>query len=199
MNLRNWDDLYKKIGPLRYQSSESDCVPTTLVNGLTVLFERRLNPKLLQLIWGLSLDREHETGTGWVCCDVLSNLLTKWFQRAYEDEYEKKQLPFTSRIIEGDSVHLGRSNPILRCLNSGGVVCLSTADHYYLIVGVDEDEGFLVFDCWWDQMKTPNRLKKLGSYKGLVNTRWTRVQLQKILGKYRWVHLLSKTGGSKAP
>jgi hypothetical protein len=195
MNLRNWDDLYKKIGPLRYQSSESDCVPTTLVNGLTVLFERRLNPKLLQLIWGLSLDREHMTGTGWVCCDVLSDLLTKWFQRAHEDGYEKKQLPFTSRIIEGHSVDL---NEILPCLNSGGVVCLSTADHYYLILGVDENQNFLVFDCWWSKTKTLKQLVKLGSYKGLVNTLWNRKQLQNILPKYRWVHLLSKTGGSNA-
>ena len=152
--MRDWESLYKKIGPLRYESSTSDCVPTTVINGLNVLFERHLHPKLLHLIWSLSMDREKKVGTGWVCCDVLSNLLSKWFERAHEDGYEKAQLPFTSKIIEGESVHLGKSNPILRCLNNGGVACLSTADHYYLILGVEND-NFLLFDCWWHKSKTP--------------------------------------------
>ena len=194
--MRNWEALYKKIGPLRYQSSTSDCVPTTLINGLTVLLERQIEPRLLQLIWALSLDRE-KVGTGWVCCDVLSNLLSKWFDRAHEDGYEKAALPFTSKIIEGNSVHLRKGNPILRCLNSDGVACLSTAEHYYLILGVENDK-FLLFDCWWDKSNTPKRLQELGAYKGLVNTTWSREDLENILTDFKWVHLLSKKGSVDA-
>jgi hypothetical protein len=184
-----WESLYKKIGPLRYQSSTHDCVPTTVINALTVLFERQLHPKLLHLIWSLSMDGDK--GTGWVCCDVLSTLLSKWFERAHQDGYEKEKLPFTSKIIEDESVHLGKSNQILRCLNSGGVACLSTATHYYLILGV-EDDNFLLFDCCWHKSKTPKQLKELDSYKGLVNTRWSRGKLEDDLSNFKWVHLLCK-------
>ena len=193
--MRDWKFLYKKIGPLRYQASLSDCVPTTIINGLTVLLERRLHPKLHQLIWSLAVDREGLLGTGWVCCDTLSSLLTKWFERAHQDSYETEALPFTSKIIEGDAVHLRRSNALLRCLNGGGVACLTTgreSDHYSLLLGY-ENETFLGFDSWWDEKSTPKRLKTLPSYKGLVNITWTRDELQAEVERSRWVHLLSKS------
>lgn len=201
--MRNWENLYKKIGPLRYQSAESDCVPTTIVNGLTVLLERKLHPKLLQLIWALSLDQGgQDAGTGWVCCDVLSNLLTKWFERAHEDGYESKPLPYESRVIEGDAVRKRNviRNHIVPCLESDGVVCLHTSSHYYLILGI-ENGTFMVFDCWWNDFETPKRLKGFGSYMGLVNTKWARKELKGCLvdSGYIWVHLLSKTGKSGAP
>lgn len=192
--MRDWERLYKTIGPLRYQASSSDCVPTTIINGLAVLLERRLHPRLNQLIWSVAVDREGLLGTGWVCCDTLSSLLTKWFERAHQDGYEDAALPFTSRILEGEAVHLGKSNPLLRCLNGGGVACLSTgrkSDHYSLLLDV-EDDRFLGFDCWWDEKATPKRLNDLSSYKGMVNITWSREQLQEEIERSRWVHLLGR-------
>lgn len=196
--MRDWENLYKKIGPLRYQASLSDCVPTTIINGLAVLLEGHLHPKLHSLIGSLSADGLQ--GTGWVCCDTLSCLLTKWFERAHQDGYyqkgfEKKALPFSSKIIEGKAVHLGKSNPLLRCINGGGVACLTTghkSDHYSLLLGV-EDGHFLGFDCWWDDKGTPKRLENLASYRGLVNVTWSREELQKELERSPWVHLLGKS------
>ena len=191
-----WGRLFAKIGPLRYQSSTSDCVPTTLLNGLSVLLERPLHPTLLKLVWSLSVDQET---TGWVCCDALSSLLTKWFERAHQDKYESiSKLRYTSRIIEGTAVNLGPNNLLDQCLRKQGIACLSIgqeSDHYVLILGF-ENEKYLGFNCLWDRDKTPQQVEKLASYKGLVNITWTRKELEKIIPKprnvgLRWMHLLA--------
>ena len=191
-----WERLYNKIGPLRYQSSTGDCVPTTIVNGLSVLVKRPLHPTLLKLIWSLSVDQEV---TGWVCCDTLSSLLAKWFERAHKDNYEKgSKLRYTSRIIEGVAVHLGPNNLLDHCLKNQGVACMSIgkeSDHYVLILGFENDR-YLGFNCLWDENKTPQQLENLASYKGLVNITWSRKELEKIIPNpsdvaLRWMHLLT--------
>lgn len=191
-----WERLYNKIGPLRYQSSTGDCVPTTIVNGLSVLVKRPLHPTLLKLIWSLSVDQEV---TGWVCCDTLSSLLAKWFERAHKYNYEKgSELSYTSRIIEGEAVHLGPRNLLDQCLRKQGVACMSigkSSNHYVLILGFENDR-YLGFNCLWDENKTPQRLENLASYKGLVNIIWSRKELEKIIPNpsdvaLRWMHLLT--------
>lgn len=192
--MRDWNHLYQKIGPLRYQASTSDCVPTTIINGLTVLFESRIHPKLHQLIWALAGDQDKHGGTGWVCCDTLSVLLSKWFQRAHQDYRADGPLPFTSEIVEGPSVNLDGRGKLLRCLAGGGVACLVTgknADHYTLLIGI-EDDCFLGFDSWWNGKKTTKRLEEFASYKGMANIRWTRAELEKELQQSGWVHLLGR-------
>jgi hypothetical protein len=181
-----------KIGPLRYQASTSDCVPTTIINGVSILLEAPLHPKLHQLIWALAGDHKNG-GTGWVCCDTLAALLSRWFQRAHQDERAGESLPFTSEIIEGDSINLKRGGKLLRCLSSGGVACLATgknADHYALLIGTDEDY-FLGFDSWWDK-KTAKRLEAFVTYKGMVNIKWNRTELETELQQSSWVHLLGR-------
>lgn len=192
-----WGRLYEKIGPLRYQSSTSDCVPTTLLNGLSVLLERPLHRTLVKLVWSLSVDQQT---TGWVCCDTLSNLLTNWFERAHLDHEDEtsSMLRFTSRIVEGEAVHLGRNNLLDQCLRKKGVACLSIgqeSDHYVLILGL-ENEQYLGFNCLWDKNKTPQQVEYFATYKGLVNITWSREELEKIIPKpkyigLRWMHLLA--------
>jgi hypothetical protein len=191
-----WQRLYEKIGPLRYQSSEGDCVPTTLLNGLSVLLERPLHPTLLKLVWSLSVDQRT---TGWVCCDALSSLLTKWFERAHQDKYETlSKLRYTSRIVEGAEVHLGPNNLLDQCLRKQGIACISIGEesnHYVLILGF-ENEQYLGFNCLWDGKRTLQRLENLASYKGLVNITWTREELEEVITEpqkvgWRWMHLLA--------
>lgn len=189
-----WERLYNKIGPLRYQSSTGDCVPTTIVNGLSVLVKRPLHPTLLKLIWSLSVDQEV---TGWVCCDTLSSLLAKWFERAHKDNYEKRsELRYSSRIIEGTAVHLGPKNLLDQCLKNQGVACISVgtkSDHYVLILGI-ENEQYLGFNCLWEGTETVERIKNLDQYKGLVNITWSKIELEKMIRKQneekRWIQLI---------
>ena len=195
--MRDWNHLQEKIGPLRYQASKSDCVPTTIINGLAILLESKLHPKLHQLIWALAGDQDKLGGTGWVCCDTLSVLLSKWFQRAHQDNRADGPLPFTSEIIEGPDVNLGKTGKLFRCLSGGGVACLVTgknANHYSLLIGLEGDI-FLGFDCWWDEKKTARHLEKFAAYKGIVNIKWTREELEKELQQSGWVHLLGKADG----
>lgn len=196
--MRDWKQLCKKIGPLRYQSSDSDCVPTTVINGLNVLLQRQIHPKLLHLIWSISLDREEKIGTGFVCCDLLPDLLQKWFELAPEDGYEpnlNESVSYGSRILKGSAVHIGQRNPIVHCLNGGGVGILLVADHYYLIVGF-EAEKFLLFDCLWNKDEHMPELqvqKDLAQqYWGIVNAVWTREKMETELSKDKWVHLLER-------
>ena len=188
--MRDWKRLYKRIGPLRYQASESDCVPTTVVNGLIVVMETQLKPRLLQLVWNVSIDSK--AGTGCVGSQVISDVLNAWFSRARDDGYEKSRLPFKSEIVEGGKVHLDRNNPIGRCLNGGGVVCITTKNgtHYSLILA--EDNGkYMLFDPWW----SPSRSKDdFLDYHGLVNQVWDRDRLLDELKKpnNKWIHLISK-------
>jgi hypothetical protein len=195
VTMDKWTRLYQKIGPLRYQSSTGDCVPTTLLNALSVLLQRPLHPTLLKLIWALSVDTDV---TGWVCCDSLSSLLTKWFERAHKDDYETRKLPFTSRIIEGSDVHLGSRNLLDKCLQRQGVACMSIgkeSEHYVLILGFENDR-YLGFNCLWDKESTPQNLTDLASYKGLVNATWSRQELEDLIPRsrnvgLRWMHLLA--------
>lgn len=192
--MRNWEELYQKIGPLRYQASTSDCVPTTIINGLAVLLGRHIHPKLHQLIWALAGDQDRHGGTGWVCCDTLSVLLSKWFQRAHEDGREKEPLPFSSQVIEGDLVNLKENGALMRCMKGGGVACLTTgknADHYALLIGIEGDV-FIGFDSWWEGKKTARRIEEFASYKGIINMKWTREELAQVLHNSGWVHLLGR-------
>jgi len=191
--MRDWNDLYQKIGPLRYQASTSDCVPTTIINGLSILLEGPLPPKLHQLIWALAGDQDKNGGTGWVCCDTLAALLSRWFQRAHQDKRAPESLPFTSEIIE-NAINLKPGGKLLRCLSGGGVACLTTgknADHYTLLIGTEGDY-FLGFDSWWDK-KTSKRVDAFAPYKGMVNIKWSRGELEDELQRCNWVHLLGRS------
>lgn len=191
--MRDWNDLYQKIGPLRYQASASDCVPTTLINGLTILLEERLHPKLHQLIWALAGDQDKNGGTGWVCCETLSVLLNTWFERAHQDKRASGPLPFSSQIIEGKSVNLKKDGELLRCLSNNGVACLVSgkkSDHYSLLIGTEND-CFVGFDSWWNGKKTAKRLESMAEYKGMINLIWTRDELETELKQGGWVHLLA--------
>jgi hypothetical protein len=123
---------------------------------------------------------------------VISDVLNAWFSRARDDGYEKNRLPFKSEIVEGGKVHLDRNNPIGRCLNGGGVVCITTKNgrHYSLILA--EDNGkYMLFDPWW----TPSRSKDdYLDYYGLVNQVWDRDRLLEELKEpsNQWIHLISK-------
>lgn len=189
--MHDWHQLYNQIGPLRYQASSSDCVPMTIINGLSLLFRRHLHPKLNQLIWALAGDQDKRGGTGWVCCDTLAVLLSKWFDRAHQDNREDGPLPFTSEIIEGTAVNLEKRGKLLRCLKNGGLACIVTgkyANHYCLLIATD-GEDFLGFDSWWDK-NTAKRVEAFSQYKGMVNIRWTREELERELQNSGWVHLL---------
>lgn len=184
--------LRRKIGPLRYQSSESDCVPTTIVNGLLVLLKRRIHPRLLHMIWAVSLDANH--GTGSVSCYTLSSILNHWFGSAHLDGWEKEPLPFVSDVIEGEAVHLRRNNPLTRTINAGGVCFLVTCNggHYILLHSV-AGKQYLGFDPYMKVRK--GSVEQSGiyeKYSGLANVIYLREEIDRLFREEgnQWLHII---------
>jgi hypothetical protein len=193
MTTHNWKKIASKIGPLRYQMSESDCVPTTIVNAMMFLLQRRIHPRLLSLIWHISV--ETKGGSGWVSSRLLSDALNIWFTDAHLDKNEKGSLPLKSKIIEGDAAHLERNNGLMRALNAGGVCCLTMHEgrHYALLLATEQDQ-YLLFDPWWTKaFGSSSHQEKYSAYFGLVNSTCTRDQLAETLRSEnnQWCHVIA--------
>ena len=191
--MHDWKAIARKTGPLRYQMSESDCVPTTVINGMIFLLQRRIHPRLLNMIWHISV--ESKGGSGWVTSQLLSDLLNTWFKLAVYDRNESDVMPFESRIIEGDAAHLDRNNTIVRALNAGGVCCLTVRDgrHYILLLSTDGQQ-FLAFDPYWKRdMASADHQTRFSEYHGLVNTVISRAELMSLLkiSSNKWVQIIS--------
>jgi len=138
--------------PLKYQSTDYDCVPTTFLNALNFLFERNeIPPEVIQRILLYSLDTinkkgEHgKDGTS----GLSANFLIQWL-----DEYSNagnKNFRLECEYLSSDNdddIHLGRNNKIVRCINDKGVALCSVCidediSHYILCTKADQD--FLYF------------------------------------------------------
>ena len=145
---------------LIYQTSEYDCGPTTLVNGLRFLFDReQISPEMLRAIHLYTLDsynddcEDGKSGTSAMAIRFLSC----WF-----NQYgEKKKFPIYSVFLEKDSVYIGQTGRINECLQQGGAVLvwvwLDGEGHYVLLTGLDGDSVEL-FDPYYadDCMKYSN-------------------------------------------
>ena len=194
--MRDWKAVARKTGPLRYQMSESDCVPTTVVNGMIFLLQRRIHPRLLNMIWHISV--ETKTGCGWVTSQLLSDVLNSWFTRAHYDGNEKDVLPFESRIIEDDAAHLERNNTLMRALNAGGVCCLTVNNgRHYILVLATNGRQFLAFDPYWNRtIASTSHQDAFSIYHGLVNTEFTRAEIQESLSvsNNKWLHVIAPLG-----
>jgi|GEM_PF-2176561 len=191
--MHDWKKIASKIGPLRYQMSDSDCVPTTIVNAMLFLLQRRLHPRLLSMLWHISV--ETKSGSGWVTCQLLSDTLNSWFLRAHLDGNEKGVLPFKSKIIEGDAAHLERNNSLARSINIGGVCCLTVNDgKHYVLLHATNGRQFLAFDPYWcRKLSSTASQQRYKEYFGLVNASYTRDELASELenGNNKWIHIIA--------
>lgn len=136
--------------PLRYQMTEYDCGPTSLLNGVSFLFHRaELPPELVRNVMLYCLDSygpdgvSGKRGTSGMAMMFLSNWLNG-FGRA-------GRLPVGSRYLSGREVNLSQNGPVLDTLHRGGaVVALVDLDggHYVLLTGVRENR-VLLFDPYY--------------------------------------------------
>jgi hypothetical protein len=153
------------------------------------------------------MDGNRGEGSGWVCCQLLSDTINAWARWSYQHESDgysvgdnfvrgKKKIrqicKLNSDIFSGD-ISLEQNNQIPRCLNSGGVVCIATeeAGHYELLLEKD-GERFLGFDPSW---KPDRDLSQFEDYCGFVNRTWTRKELVAELGTSRWVQIIQPVEG----
>ena len=128
--------------PLRYQISEYDCGPTSLLNALSYLFEREeISPEIIRNIMLYSLDCYEKGGT---LGKRGTSRMAMMFLSSWLDGVGKMGiLPIESRYISGDDVYVSENSPIVDALQRKGaaVVRLSfDGDHYVLFTGKDGDK-----------------------------------------------------------
>lgn len=136
--------------PLRYQITEYDCGPTSLLNAVSFLFEREvIPPELVRNIMLYSLDTygadgfSGKSGTSHTAMLFLSHWL-EGFGKA-------GRLPIRSEYLTGRDVNLGAGSRIVSALRRGGaaVVRLDLDGwHYVLLTGIEGD-GVQVFDPYY--------------------------------------------------
>jgi hypothetical protein len=153
--------------PLKYQSTEFDCVPTTFLNALNYLFDREeIPPEVVQRVLLYSLDTinikgEHgKCGTTGLACEFL----LQWLE-IYSTK--NKSFALKCEYLTGERVQLTQNNRIVKCVNSGGValcsVCFDKSGsiyHYVLCIGTDSDHLYF-FDPYYREQQFKNLDKHL--------------------------------------
>ena len=138
--------------PLRDQITEYDCGPTSLLNGLSCLFEREeLAPDLVRNIMLYSLD---SFGTDGVCGKSGTSYAAMMFLSNWLDAYGKTGLlPVSSRYLAGREVNWGQQSRLRGAVVRGGAAVVRVDPeswHYVLVTGV-RDEAVRLFDPYWER------------------------------------------------
>ena len=136
--------------PLHYQVSEYDCGPTTLLNGLSFLFEREeIPPEIIRNVMLYSLDCYSESGAAG---KAGTSRMAMMFLANWLDGFGRAtKFALSCRHLTGDAVYLGEDSYINDALVRGGAVVVRLfyeVEHYVLLTGIDGDR-LKVFDPWF--------------------------------------------------
>ncbi len=136
--------------PLRYQISDYDCGPTSMLNAVSFLFEReQIPPELIRNIMLFSLDAFSpdgafgKSGTSCTAMMFLSNWLSGFGQAG--------RLPITTEYYTGERVYMGQQSPITDALHRGGavVVRLFLDEWHYVLLTGERDGRVYLFDPYY--------------------------------------------------
>lgn len=137
--------------PLHYQLSDYDCGPTSMLNGISYLFEREdIPPEIIRNIMLYCLDcygADGATGTSGTSCTAMM-FLSHWLNGFGQ----VGKLPISSQYLSGKDVYFGQDSYLCDALNRGGAVVLRLFTdewHYVLLTGRQED-AVLMFDPYFD-------------------------------------------------
>ena len=164
--------------PFRFKASEYDCVPTTLLNTLNYLFDRKTIPPLtIQRIFMYCLDTVTSKQTlGHGTSGYAVQLFANWL-----NEYQTKEFSVSARYISGREVHLSQNNLIAQTLNENGVVALrvkSTGKQWHYILGLRLDSELLyAFDPY------PKRVNQSGYHF----EKWQGEQSHNLIIRREWL------------
>ena len=105
--------------PLRYQLSEYDCDPTSMLNAMSYLFEREeIPPEIVRNVMLYCLDSfgadgaSGKSGTSRMAMMFLANWLNGFGQAGY--------LPVSSRYLSGAAVNFGQNGELWDALHRDG-------------------------------------------------------------------------------
>ena len=154
---------------LRVQVSDYDCVPTSFLNALAYLFERKeIPPVVLQRVYMLCLDcmfhtNEQGHGTSALAIEFIANVLTEFRSTKF------KQFRVNAEYVGEEMLHLGPGNKLVTCLNSGGVGVLAVKhfgkDWHEILALSSSDRWLYAFD---PHPKSPkSKFNKVGCFEFL--------------------------------
>lgn len=141
---------------LNYQTSEYDCGPVTLLNGIRYLFEREdIYPDIIKFIMLYSMDTYNEEGE--LCKHGTSAAAMNYINSWLNHFSQVKNFPLHCEFYSGKDVTLAPGSPILQALEKGGVVLLRVfleVAHYVLLTGI-ENNRILLFDPYYEEEDDP--------------------------------------------
>lgn len=134
--------------PLRYQLSEYDCGPTSMLNALAFLFEREdIPPEAVRNIMLYCLDCygsdgvSGKSGTSCAAMMFLSNWLNGFGKIG--------RLHISTQYLSGPAVNFGQNSRLRDALRCGGAAVVRLhfdGEHYVTLTGIDENDMVRVFD-----------------------------------------------------
>ena len=141
---------------LNYQTSEYDCGPVTLLNGIRYLFDREdIYPDIIKFIMLYSMDTYNEEGE--LCKHVTSAAAMNYISSWLNHFSQVKGFPLHCEFYSGKTVTLTPDSPIMQALEHGGVVLLHVfleVAHYVLLTGIENDR-LLLFDPYYEEENDP--------------------------------------------
>lgn len=136
--------------PLRYQMTEYDCGPTSMLNAVSYLFRREeIPPEIVRSVMLYCLDCYGadgacgKCGTSCMAMRFLSNWLNGFGQAGH--------LPVSSQYLSGKEVNLSQNGQLRDTLQRGGAAVVRVdfeGWHYVLLTGIRNDLVYL-FDPYY--------------------------------------------------
>ncbi|MGL5259049.1 MAG: peptidase C39 [Lachnospiraceae bacterium] len=143
--------------PLNYQTTEYDCGPVSLINGIRYLFDREeIYPDIIKNIMCCCLDTYGENGeigkqgTSATAMLFMANWLNHFGQM--------KNFPVHCEFLSGAQVIISKESKLCKALEMGAAIVVrlySEVSHYVLLTGID-DTGVLLFDPYYEELDDPN-------------------------------------------
>ena len=141
---------------LNYQTSEYDCGPVSILNGIRYLFEREeILPDLVKFIMLYCMDTYNEAGE---LCKHGTSAAAMNYMASWMNHFGiVKKFPLACEFFTGEDVVISPKSRIGHALKKGGVVVLHVflgVPHYVLLTGIENGRA-LLFDPFYEELDDP--------------------------------------------
>lgn len=136
---------------LNYQSTEYDCGPVSLMNGIRYLFDREdIYPDVPKFIMLYCMDMYNENGE--FCKSGTSHSVMEFLSNWLNHFSKIKCFPIACECLKDKEVILSPKSKIVRELKKGSAVVLYLhldVWHYVLLTGIENNKAF-IFDPYFE-------------------------------------------------
>jgi hypothetical protein len=174
--------------PFRYQATDYDCVPTTLINALQYLFEREeIPPEVIQKVMQYTLDTMNSRGEPGMHgpTEKAIDMILQWL--GIYSGAQRNNFRVLCEYCHRDEVHLRQNNKIVSCLNRGGAALLNVCYddrasifHYLLAISSDEEYIYCFDPLYRRRNFTDKAIKWLGATQSDVQAPNLRIERKRL-------------------